>query len=124
MSLVSLLRLSLGIRSLSQLCPRKVKIVEVGPRDGLQNEKTSIPVSTKIEFINLLSETGLPVIEVGSFVSPKWVPQMSGSGEVLRGISRKPGVVYSVLTPNMTGFEDAVRGRKECIGKFLLKGGG
>ncbi|KZO99266.1 aldolase [Calocera viscosa TUFC12733] len=82
-----------------------VKIVEVGPRDGLQNESTPVSVETKVELINRLSETGLKCIESGSFVSPKWVPQMAGTAEVLRSIHRKSGVAYPVLVPNMKGLE-------------------
>lgn len=88
--------------------PSRVRIVEVGPRDGLQNERHPVEVSQKIQLVNALSAAGLEFIEVGSFVSPKWVPQMAGSGEVLAGVARKPGVTYAVLTPNMRGFEDAL----------------
>ena len=88
--------------------PKKVKIVEVGPRDGLQNEKGDVPADVKIELVNRLTEAGFPNIEVASFVSPKWVPQMATSKEVMAGISRKPGVIYSALTPNMQGFEAAL----------------
>ncbi|EDO46429.1 predicted protein, partial [Nematostella vectensis] len=94
----------------------QVKIVEVGPRDGLQNEKTIIPTETKIKLINKLSETGLPVVEATSFVSPKWVPQagMADHVEIMKGIDRKPGVSYPVLTPNLKGFESALAaGAKE-----------
>jgi hydroxymethylglutaryl-CoA lyase len=88
--------------------PKKVKIVEVGPRDGLQNEKGDVPAEVKIELVNRLSEAGFPNIEAASFVSPKWVPQMATSKEVMAGITRKPGVIYSALTPNMQGFEAAL----------------
>jgi isopropylmalate/homocitrate/citramalate synthase len=88
--------------------PKNVKIVEVGPRDGLQNEREVVPLETKIALIDRLSETGLQAIEAGSFVSPKWIPQMANSAEVLQGIAKKPGVAYPVLTPNMKGFEAAV----------------
>lgn len=88
--------------------PQQVKIVEVGPRDGLQNEKESIPADVKIELVNRLTAAGFANIEAASFVSPKWVPQMATSAEVMAGISRKPGVIYSVLTPNMKGFEAAL----------------
>lgn len=88
--------------------PSRVRIVEVGPRDGLQNEHHPVEVNQKIQLVNALSAAGLEYIEVGSFVSPKWVPHMAGSGEVLAGIERRPGVTYGVLTPNMRGFEDAV----------------
>ncbi|XP_026882890.2 hydroxymethylglutaryl-CoA lyase, mitochondrial isoform X1 [Electrophorus electricus] len=89
--------------------PEKVKIVEVGPRDGLQNEKTIVPADVKIRLIDMLSEAGLPVIEATSFVSPKWVPQMADQEEVMRGIHRKPGVSYPVLTPNLKGYRAAVK---------------
>ncbi|XP_051053925.1 3-hydroxymethyl-3-methylglutaryl-CoA lyase, cytoplasmic [Phodopus roborovskii] len=88
--------------------PEYVKIVEVGPRDGLQNEKVIIPTDIKIEFINQLSQTGLSVIEVTSFVSSKWVPQMADHTEVMRGIHKYPGVRYPVLIPNLQGFHHAV----------------
>ncbi len=87
--------------------PSKVKIVEVGPRDGLQNEKTLVPAAVKIELIERLAAAGLPVVEATSFVSPKWVPQMADATEVLTGVKRKPGVAYPVLTPNLKGFEAA-----------------
>ena len=88
--------------------PKHVNIVEVGARDGLQNEKQDVPASIKIELINRLSAAGFRNVESGSFVSPKWVPQMATSTDVMAGIIRKPGVVYSVLTPNMKGFEGAL----------------
>jgi len=88
--------------------PKKVKIVEVGPRDGLQNEKETISAEVKIELVNRLTSAGFVNVEAASFVSPKWVPQMATSGEVMRGIVRKPGVIYSALTPNMKGFEAAL----------------
>lgn len=97
-----------GLRACHSL-PDRVKIVEVGPRDGLQNEKTIVPTETKIHLIDMLSETGLPVIEATSFVSPKWVPQMADQMEVMTGISRKPGVTYPVLTPNLKGFQAAMK---------------
>eukprot|EP01006_Ploeotia_vitrea_P036349 TRINITY_DN66005_c5_g2_i3.p1 TRINITY_DN66005_c5_g2~~TRINITY_DN66005_c5_g2_i3.p1 ORF type:complete len:320 (-),score=120.19 TRINITY_DN66005_c5_g2_i3:1531-2490(-) len=94
--------------------PEFVKIVEVGPRDGLQNEKELVPTSTKIRFINKLSHTGLKVVEATSFVSPKWVPQMGDNDEVMRSIERVPGVSYPVLTPNIEGFKNAIAaGAKE-----------
>jgi hydroxymethylglutaryl-CoA lyase len=88
--------------------PAKVKIVEVGLRDGLQNEKETIPADVKIALVNRLTEAGFLNIEAASFVSPKWVPQMATSAEVMEKITRKPGVIYSVLTPNMKGFEAAL----------------
>lgn len=94
--------------------PHHVKIVEVSPRDGLQNETQTIPTEIKIEFINRLSETGLPVIETTSFVSPKWIPQLADASEVLQGIEKKPNVIYPVLVPNLKGFEAAIAaGAKE-----------
>lgn len=88
--------------------PDKVKIVEVGPRDGLQNEKETIPAEVKIALINQLTAAGFVNIEAASFVSPKWVPQMATSTEVMAGIVRQPGVIYSALVPNMKGLEAAL----------------
>jgi hydroxymethylglutaryl-CoA lyase len=88
--------------------PSKVKIVDVGPRDGLQNEKQPVPAEIKIGLVHRLQDAGLKEIEVTSFVSPKWVPQMADAAAVMHGIQRKPGVRYSVLTPNMKGFEAAI----------------
>ncbi|HTD04385.1 hydroxymethylglutaryl-CoA lyase [Undibacterium sp.] len=88
--------------------PAAVKIVEVGPRDGLQNEKETITADVKIALVDMLTGAGFANIEAASFVSPKWVPQMATSAEVMAGIRRKPGVVYSVLTPNMQGFDAAL----------------
>ena len=88
--------------------PKKVRIVEVGPRDGLQNEKQPIPTAAKIQLIENLVDAGLTYIEAGSFVNPKWVPQMADSGEVFAGITRKPGITYAALTPNLQGYERAV----------------
>ncbi|XP_054886140.1 3-hydroxy-3-methylglutaryl-CoA lyase, cytoplasmic isoform X1 [Poeciliopsis prolifica] len=89
-------------------CPEFVKIVEVGPRDGLQNEKEIVPTRVKIQLIDMLSTTGLSVIEATSFVSSKWVPQMADHTDVVKGIQRVPQVQYPVLTPNIQGFQDAV----------------
>jgi isopropylmalate/homocitrate/citramalate synthase len=89
--------------------PRSVRIVEVGPRDGLQNESGSVPTQAKIALIDRLSDTGLMAIEATAFVSPKWVPQMADNAEVMAGITRKADVSYPVLVPNMQGFEAAVR---------------
>lgn len=88
--------------------PPSVKIVEVAPRDGLQNEKGLIPAATKIELVNRLAEAGAVNVEAASFVSPKWVPQMADSAAVMAGIKRRPGTIYSALTPNMQGFEAAL----------------
>jgi hydroxymethylglutaryl-CoA lyase len=98
--------------------PSKVKIVDVGPRDGLQNEKEPVPAEVKIALVHRLQDAGLKEIEVTSFVSPKWVPQMADNAEVMAGIERKPGVRYSVLTPNMKGFEAAVASRPDEIVVF------
>ncbi|MDX1444460.1 MAG: hydroxymethylglutaryl-CoA lyase [Gammaproteobacteria bacterium] len=94
--------------------PDKIRIVEVGPRDGLQNEKTEVATDTKIDFINRLTETGLESIEVTSFVSPKWIPQLADAAEVFQGIEKGPGVHYPVLVPNEKGMERAIEvGAKE-----------
>ena len=87
--------------------PRKVKIVEVGPRDGLQNEPKNVPAAVKIDLIRRLVDAGLRSVEATSFVSPKWVPQMADHTEVLERLRRKPGVGYPVLAPNLKGFESA-----------------
>jgi hydroxymethylglutaryl-CoA lyase len=87
--------------------PNKVRIVEVGPRDGLQNEKQEVPTAVKLELIERLADAGLPAVEATAFVSPKWIPQMADHTEVLERIRRKPGVDYPVLTPNLKGFEAA-----------------
>jgi hydroxymethylglutaryl-CoA lyase len=86
---------------------RKVRIVEVGPRDGLQNEPGEVPTAVKLELIERLADAGLPAVEATAFVSPKWVPQMADHTEVLERIRRRPGVSYPVLTPNLKGFEAA-----------------
>ncbi|AGZ35096.1 hydroxymethylglutaryl-CoA lyase [Pseudomonas sp. SWI6] len=88
--------------------PKHVRLVEVGPRDGLQNEAQPISVADKVRLVDDLTEAGLSYIEVGSFVSPKWVPQMAGSAEVFAGIRQRPGVTYAALAPNLRGFEDAL----------------
>ncbi|NWA03031.1 hydroxymethylglutaryl-CoA lyase [Pseudomonas gingeri] len=88
--------------------PTHVRLVEVGPRDGLQNEAQPISVDDKVRLVDRLTDAGLGYIEVGSFVSPKWVPQMAGSAEVFARIQRKPGVTYGALAPNLRGFEDAM----------------
>ena len=87
--------------------PKQVHIVEVGPRDGLQNEKRAVPTAVKLELIERLAAAGLPAVEATAFVSPKWVPQMADHTEVLAGLRRRPGVAYPVLTPNLKGFEAA-----------------
>ncbi|MEO8526998.1 MAG: hydroxymethylglutaryl-CoA lyase, partial [Caldimonas sp.] len=88
--------------------PSRVTLVDVGPRDGLQNEKQSVDASIKIELVHRLQAAGLTEIEVTSFVSPKWVPQMADNAAVMAGIVRKPGVRYSVLVPNMKGLDAAL----------------
>ena len=100
------------------MLPKKVKIVEVGPRDGLQNEKQVVPTGIKIELIERLAEAGLSVIEATSFVSPKWVPQMGDNAAVLAGIKRRPGVTYTALTPNLQGFDGAVAARADEVAIF------
>ena len=98
--------------------PPEVTIVEVGPRDGLQNEATPVPVAAKVALIEALAEAGLPVVEAGSFVSPKWVPQMAGSDEVMRSVHRRSGVRYPVLVPNLKGLEAALAAGAEEIAVF------
>ncbi len=95
--------------------PESVKLVEVGPRDGLQNEKDTIPADIKIALVDRLTAAGFMNIEAASFVSPKWVPQMATSGEVMEKIARKPGTIYSALVPNMKGFEAALAARADEI---------
>jgi hydroxymethylglutaryl-CoA lyase len=92
--------------------PSHVKLVDVGPRDGLQNEKAPVPAAIKIDLVQRLQDAGLREIEVTSYVSPKWVPQMADNAEVMAGIARQPGVRYSVLTPNMQGLEAALAAPK------------
>ena len=98
--------------------PSKVKLVDVGPRDGLQNEKTMVPAAIKIGLVHRLQAAGLKEIEVTSFVSPKWVPQMGDALDVMAGIERRADVRYSVLTPNMKGFEAAATSRPDEIVVF------
>ncbi len=98
--------------------PRKVRIVEVGPRDGLQNEARRVPTEIKIELIHRLADAGLPAVEATAFVSPKWVPQMSDSAQVMAGLRRKPGVAYPVLVPNLRGFEAACAAGAEEVAVF------
>ncbi|MEM7090971.1 MAG: hydroxymethylglutaryl-CoA lyase [Pseudomonadota bacterium] len=96
----------------------RVEIFEVGPRDGLQNEKHEIPVAEKVALINCLSRAGFHRIEVASFVSPKWVPQMAGSADVLAGINRTRGIRYAALTPNLRGYDDALAAGADEIAVF------
>jgi hydroxymethylglutaryl-CoA lyase len=95
--------------------PTHVTLVDVGPRDGLQNEAQPVPAATKIELVHRLQAAGLREIEVTSFVSPKWVPQMADNAEVMAGIQRQAGVRYSVLTPNMKGFEGALAAKADEV---------
>jgi len=97
---------------------QRVTLVEVGPRDGLQNEAVQVPTATKIALIERLADCGLTVIEAGSFVSPKWVPQMADSAAVLAGLRRRPGVRYPVLVPNLYGFEQALAAGVQEISVF------
>lgn len=96
----------------------QIKIVEVGPRDGLQNEKSLVPTAVKIELIERLAACGLPVVEATSFVSPKWVPQLADAAEVLAGLRRREGVVYPVLVPNLQGLQRAIEAGVEEIAVF------
>jgi hydroxymethylglutaryl-CoA lyase len=98
--------------------PKRIKIVEVGPRDGLQNESVIVPTDVKIELVNRLSETGLATIEGASFVSPKWIPQMADSSEVMKGIKRRPGVSYPVLVPNLQGLQSAIAAGADEVAVF------
>jgi len=98
--------------------PRFVHITDVGPRDGLQNEKQPVPAAVKIELVQRLQAAGLKDIEVTSFVSPKWVPQMADNAEVMRGIARLPGVRYTALVPNMQGLEAALAARADTVVVF------
>jgi hydroxymethylglutaryl-CoA lyase len=98
--------------------PRRVKLIDVGPRDGLQNEKQPVPAAVKVELVHRLQAAGLKEIEVTSFVSPKWVPQMADNAEVMSGIHRDEGVRYSVLTPNLQGFEAALKTQPDEIVVF------
>jgi len=100
------------------MLPKTVKLVEVGPRDGLQNEKIILPLETKVELINRLSETGLSVIESGSFVSPKWIPQMAHTEEVFSLINKKPHVKYTALVPNEKGLINALCAKVEEVAIF------
>ena len=100
------------------MLPARVTLVEVGPRDGLQNEKQPVTSAVKVELVHRLQAAGLREIEVTSFVSPKWVPQMADNAEVMAGIARRPGVRYSVLTPNLKGFEAALDSRPDEIVVF------
>jgi hydroxymethylglutaryl-CoA lyase len=99
--------------------PAAVKIVEVGPRDGLQNEQAQVPAAIKVELIERLAAAGLPVVEAGSFVSPRWVPQMADSADVLRAVERRPATSYPVLVPNLRGLESAIEAEAKEIAIFV-----
>jgi isopropylmalate/homocitrate/citramalate synthase len=101
-----------------KLSIESVKIVEVGPRDGLQNEKVTVPTEVKVEFITALADAGLRVIEAGAFVSPKWVPQMADTADVYRDIPKDPGVEFPVLVPNMKGLDRAIEANVKSIAIF------
>jgi len=98
--------------------PKQVRIVDVGPRDGLQAEPRTVPTEVKVELIQRLADAGIPAVEAGAFVSPKWVPQMADSEAVLNAIERRPGTVYPVLVPNMKGFERALAANVTEIATF------
>ncbi|WP_447553316.1 hydroxymethylglutaryl-CoA lyase [Vreelandella sp. EE22] len=98
--------------------PSSVRLVEVGPRDGLQNEKELVPTQVKLEFIKRLADAGCTHIEAASFVSPRWVPQMADHREVMQGVERRPGVIYSALTPNLKGLEAAIECGVEEVAVF------
>lgn len=95
-----------------------IRIVEVGPRDGLQNEKQIVDVSTKVELVERLAAAGCKIVEAGAFVSPKWVPQMAASDEVMAKFKRRPGVSYPVLTPNLKGYEGARAAKADMVAVF------
>lgn len=103
----------------SSRLPQRVRIVDVAPRDGLQNEKATVPTEVKVGLIDRLTDAGLPAIETTSFVSPKWVPQMADNAQVMAGIRRKPGVRYPVLTPNIKGFDAAMAAGADEVAVFV-----
>ncbi|MGH6976926.1 MAG: hydroxymethylglutaryl-CoA lyase [Stellaceae bacterium] len=98
--------------------PKAVRVVEVGPRDGLQNEADTVPTATKVALIERLADAGLKTIEAGSFVSPKWVPQMADTAAVMQALKRRPGVAYEVLVPNLKGFEAARAAKADEVAIF------
>lgn len=102
---------------------KRITVVEVGPRDGLQNEHVVVPTADKIEFVNRLSAAGLPVIEVSAFVSPNWVPQMADAAGVFAGITRRPGVRYTALVPNLVGLERAIASAVTEVAVFAASTG-
>ena len=99
--------------------PKRVRLIDVGPRDGLQNEQAIVPTDVKVTLIDLLSDAGFPAVEATAFVSPKWVPQMADASEVMARIRRKPDVRYPVLTPNMKGFEAALAAKADEVAVFV-----
>ena len=99
--------------------PKRVRLVDVGPRDGLQNESTMVSTDAKVALVDLLSDAGFPAVEATAFVSPKWVPQMADAAEVMARIRRKPGVRYPVLTPNLKGFEAARNAKADEVAVFV-----
>ncbi|HMA32440.1 MAG TPA: hydroxymethylglutaryl-CoA lyase [Casimicrobiaceae bacterium] len=99
--------------------PRSVRLVEVGPRDGLQNEQAIVPTEVKVALIDMLADAGFPAVEATSFVSPRWVPQMADAAEVMARIARRPGVRYPVLTPNLRGFEAARAAGADEVAVFV-----
>ncbi|MEO8485372.1 MAG: hydroxymethylglutaryl-CoA lyase [Betaproteobacteria bacterium] len=103
---------------MSARLPSRVRVVDVGPRDGLQNEKAVVPTDVKVALIDALADAGVSAIEATSFVSPKWVPQMADAADVMRRIARRPGVTYAVLTPNMQGFEGALAAKADEVVVF------
>src|SRR5690349_3448542 len=109
----------MAIDSMSLRLPARVRLVEVGPRDGLQNEAQMVPTDVKVALIDALTDAGFPAIEATSFVSPKWVPQMADAAEVMARIHRRPGVRYPVLTPNLKGFEAAVAAGADEVAVFV-----
>lgn len=98
--------------------PKTVRIVDVGPRDGLQNEKAQVPTSIKVELIDRLAEAGVPTVEATAFVSPKWVPQMADNADVMAAIKRREGTRFAVLTPNLKGLEGAIAARADEVAVF------
>jgi hydroxymethylglutaryl-CoA lyase len=106
-------------QQLASALPAAVRLVEVGPRDGLQNEAATVPVDVKVALIDRLSDAGCPAIEATSFVSPKWVPQMADAAEVMARIRRRPGTRYPVLTPNVKGFEAALAAGADEVAVFV-----
>ena len=99
--------------------PQKVRLVDVGPRDGLQNEQADVPTAVKVALIDKLSAAGFPAVEATAFVSPKWVPQMADAAAVMAQIDRRPGTRYPVLTPNLKGFEAALAARADEVAVFV-----